>query len=84
MLFKIVSKLTEATYTSYTSVGGGNEGLIIVEMALSFCQGTTTTHVTHQLSQSLFDSEITEISARNETPIQSLLKIPIRNDVSGY
>ena len=33
------------------------------------------THTTLQVSQSLFDLVVTEISARNETPIQSLLKI---------
>ena len=33
------------------------------------------THTTLQVSQSLFDVVVTEISARNEIPIQSLLKI---------
>ena len=38
------------------------------------------------VSQSLFDSEVTGITARNKFPIQSFLKIPFRfrNDVSGY
>ena len=47
-------------------------------------QGTTTTHTTLQVSQRLFDLVITEISARNEILIQSLLKIRFCNDVSGY
>ena len=53
-------------------------------MSLHFYQGTTTTHTTLQVSQSLFDSAVTEISGRNEIPIQSLLKNLFRNDVSGY
>ena len=61
-----------------------NEGLKIVEMSSNYDQGTTTTHTTLQISQSLFDLVVTEISARNEIPIQSLLKIRFRNDVSGY
>ena len=64
--------------------GGGDEGLIIVEKSSNYDQGTTTTHTTLQVSQSLFDLVVTEISARNEIPIQSLLKIPFRNDVSGH
>ena len=84
---KIISKLTETTYSdifnSYTQ-WGRNEGLKIAEMPLHFNQGTTTTHTTLQVKQSLFDSTVTEISTRNEIPIQSLLKIIFRNDVSGY
>ena len=49
-------------------------------MSLNFYQGTTTTHTTLQVSQNLFDLEVTEISARNENAIQSLF----RNDLSGY
>ena len=41
------------------------------------------THTTLQASQSLFDLVVTEISARNEILIQSLLKTRFRNDVSG-
>ena len=63
---------------------GRNEGLKIVEMSSHFYQGTTTTHTTLQASQSLFDLVVTEISARNEISIQSLLEIRFRNDVSGY
>ena len=55
--------------------GGGYESLKIVEMPSNYDQGTTTTHTTLQVSQSLFDLVVTEISARNEIPIQSLLKI---------
>ena len=47
-------------------------------MPSNYDQGTTTTHTTLQVSQSLFDLVVTEISARNEIPIQSLLRI------SGY
>ena len=66
--------------------GRGSEGLKIVEMPSNYNQGTTTTHATLQVSQSLVDLVVTEISARNEIPIQSLLKIRFRNDVhvSGY
>ena len=53
-------------------------------MSLDFYQGTTMTHTTLQVSQSLFDSAATEISARNKIPIQSLLKNLFRNDVTGY
>ena len=53
-------------------------------MSLNFYRGTTTTHTTLQVSQRIIDSAVTEISARNEIPIQSLLKILFRNDVSGY
>ena len=42
------------------------------------------THTTLQVSQSLFDSTVTEISAGNEISIQSLLKVLFRNNVSGY
>ena len=66
-----------------TSVGR-NEGLKIVEMSLDFYKGTARTHTTLQVSQSLFDSAVTEISAKNEIPIQSLFKILFRNDISGY
>ena len=59
------------------------EGLKIVEMSSNFYQGTTTTHTTLQASQSSFDLVATEISARNEISIQSLLKIRFGNDVSG-
>ena len=46
-------------------------------MPSDYDQGTTRTHTTLQVSQSLFDLvvTVTEISARNEIPIQSLLKI---------
>ena len=53
-------------------------------MSLNFYQGATTTQTTLQVSQSLFDSAVAEISARNKIPIESLLKILFRNDVSGY
>ena len=43
-------------------------------MSLQLYQGTTTTCTTLQVSQSLFDLVVTEISARNEILIQSLLK----------
>ena len=55
--------------------GGGYESLKIVEMPSNYDQETTTTLTTLQVSQSLFDLVVTEISARNEIPIQSLLKI---------
>ena len=55
--------------------GGCYEGLKIVEMPSNYDRGTTTTHTTLQVSQSLFDLAVTEISARNEIPIQSLLKM---------
>ena len=47
-------------------------------------EGTTTTHTTLQTSQSLFVLIVTEISVRNKIPIQSLLKIRFRNNLSGY
>ena len=53
-------------------------------MSSNYDQGTTTTHTTLQVSPSFFDLVATEISARNEIPIQSFLKIRFRNDVSGY
>ena len=55
--------------------GGGYASLKIVEMPSNYDQETTTTLTTLQVSQSLFDLVVTEISARNEIPIQSLLKI---------
>ena len=61
-----------------------NEGLKIVKMSSNFYQGTTTIHTTLQVSQSLLDLVVAQISARNEISIQSLLKIRSRNDVSGY
>ena len=42
------------------------------------------THTTLQASQSSFGFVVTELLARNEIPIQILLKIRFRNDVSGY
>ena len=63
---------------------GRNEGLKIAEIPLHFNQGTTTTHTTLQVRQSLFDSTVAQISTGKEIPIQSLLKIIFRNDVSGY
>ena len=56
------------------------KGLKIVEMSLNFYQGTTMTHTTLQVSQSLFDSVVTGISAINEILIQSVLKIRFCND----
>ena len=55
-------------------------------MSLNFYQGTIKTHTTLQVSQSLFDLVVKEISARNEILTQSLLKTnrSARNDVSGY
>ena len=44
-------------------------------MPSNYDQRTTTTHTTLQVSQSLFDLVVTEISTRNKIPIQSLLKI---------
>ena len=48
-------------------------------MSSNFYLETTTTHTTLQA----FDLVVTEISARNEISIRSLLKIRFRNDVSG-
>ena len=47
-------------------------------------QGATTTHTTLQLSQSLFDLVVTEISARTKFPCKVSLKNRFRIDVSGY
>ena len=44
-------------------------------MPSNYDQGTTTTHTTLHVSQSLFELVVPEISARNEIPIQSILKI---------
>ena len=63
---------------------GRNGGLKIIEMSLNFCQGTTTTHTTLQVSQSLSDLVVTEILASNEIHIKSTLKNIFCNDVSGY
>ena len=60
---------------SFGGGGGGVMSLKIVEMPSNYDQGTTTTHTTLQVSQSLFDLVVTEVSTRNEIPIQSLLKI---------
>ena len=82
-LCEALPKLNETTYTSYTSVGekwGSNNRRNVFE----FLPGNNATHTIVQESQSLFDSAVTEISARNEFPIQSLLEIIFRNDVSGY
>ena len=43
-------------------------------LTLNFNQRTTTTHTTLQVRQSLFNSTVTEISTRNEIPLQNLLK----------
>ena len=69
---------------SFSHWWGRNEGIKIVVMSSNFYRGTTATHATLQASQSLFDLVVTEMSARNEISIQSLLKIRFRNDVSGY
>ena len=79
----LVSKLTEKRLLRILR-WGRNEVLKIVEMSLNFFQGTAKTHTTLQVSQSLFDSAVVEISARNEISIESLLKIIFRNGVSGY
>ena len=63
---------------------GKNRGLKIIKMSLNFCQGTTTTRTTLQVSQSLSNLVVTEILASNEIHIKSTLKIIFCNDVSGY
>ena len=47
----------------------------IILILLTLCGTAPTTHTTLQVSQSLFDLLVAEISARNEIPIESLLKI---------
>ena len=52
----------------------------MVEMSSNYDQRTTTTHTTLHVSQRFFDLVVTEISAKNEIPIQSLSNIRFRSD----